>query len=137
MTPDAALTQGRGRSQWQDHCGPKQSFLPSCAQVANGGGLEALALDAAGRALSGSYARRVATHEAGHFLLAYLVGLLPRSYTLSSLDALRRCARAAGARRQLGAFTHTDRQRCRLLTLCLAPALVMPSGTCYASCGRY
>lgn len=63
--------------------------------MANGGGLEALALDAAGRALSGSYARRVATHEAGHFLLAYLVGLLPRSYTLSSLDALRRCAQAA------------------------------------------
>merc|ERR1711924_590536 len=26
---------------------------------------------------------------AGHFLVAYLVGLLPRAYTLSSLDALR------------------------------------------------
>ena len=61
-------------------------------QVANGGGFEALALDAAGRVLSRSYAQRVAAHEAGHFLLAYLVGLLPKSYTLSSLDALRRCA---------------------------------------------
>ncbi len=61
-------------------------------QVANGGGFEALAMDAAGRVLSRSYAQRVAAHEAGHFLLAYLVGLLPKSYTLSSLDALRRCA---------------------------------------------
>ena len=58
--------------------------------MANGGGLEALALDAAGRVLNRSYAPRVAAHEAGHFLLAYLVGLLPKSYTLSSMDALRR-----------------------------------------------
>ena len=25
-------------------------------------------------------------HEAGHFLIAYLLGVLPKSYTLSSLD---------------------------------------------------
>lgn len=27
-------------------------------------------------------------HEAGHFLIAYLVGILPKGYTLSSLEAL-------------------------------------------------
>ena len=29
-------------------------------------------------------------HEAGHFLVSYLVGILPRTYTLSSLDAFQR-----------------------------------------------
>lgn len=29
-------------------------------------------------------------HEAGHFLIAYLIGILPRGYTLSSLEALRK-----------------------------------------------
>jgi hypothetical protein len=33
---------------------------------------------------------RVAYHEAGHFLIAYLTGLLPLAYTLSSLDAFRK-----------------------------------------------
>jgi len=41
--------------------------------------------------VSGSYASRVALHEAGHFLVAYLLGLLPRSYTLSSWDAFQAC----------------------------------------------
>lgn len=27
-------------------------------------------------------------HEAGHFLIAYLLGVLPKGYTLSSLEAL-------------------------------------------------
>ena len=27
-------------------------------------------------------------HEAGHFLIAYLLGILPKGYTLSSLEAL-------------------------------------------------
>ena len=59
------------------------------AQIANGGGLEALALDTAGRLMNRSYGERVALHEAGHFLVAYLLGWLPRAYTLSSLDAFR------------------------------------------------
>ncbi|KAF9599532.1 hypothetical protein IFM89_038752 [Coptis chinensis] len=32
---------------------------------------------------------RALTHEAGHFLKAYLLGILPKGYTLSSLEALR------------------------------------------------
>mmetsp|Transcript_13480 Transcript_13480/g.25925 ORF Transcript_13480/g.25925 Transcript_13480/m.25925 type:complete len:390 (+) Transcript_13480:69-1238(+) len=59
-------------------------------QVVNGGGGEALLLDTIGRAISPDYAQRVAKHEAGHFLVAYLLGVLPKGYTLSSLDALRK-----------------------------------------------
>lgn len=29
-------------------------------------------------------------HEAGHFLIAYLVGILPKGYTLSSFEALKK-----------------------------------------------
>ena len=29
-------------------------------------------------------------HEAGHFLVAYMVGILPKGYTLSSLEALKK-----------------------------------------------
>ncbi|EFN53352.1 hypothetical protein CHLNCDRAFT_25833, partial [Chlorella variabilis] len=61
-------------------------FLLTVDQVANGGGFEALLVDSAGRVVNGTYGRRVALHEAGHFLVAYLLGLLPRGYTLSSLD---------------------------------------------------
>lgn len=64
-------------------------------QVGTGGGVEALLLDSAARRLSSSYAARVATHEAGHFLVAYLLGLLPRSYTLSSWDAFQACVGGA------------------------------------------
>lgn len=66
-------------------------FVLAVDQVATQGGFEALVVDAAGRILSGSYARRVAMHEAGHFLVAYLLGLLPRSYTLTAADAFARC----------------------------------------------
>lgn len=58
--------------------------------MVNGGGLEALFVDTAGRIINPSYGNRVADHEAGHFLIAYLIGLLPRTYTLSSLDAFKR-----------------------------------------------
>lgn len=50
-----------------------------------------MVVDAAGRVVSSSYARRVAMHEAGHFLVAYLLGLLPRGYTLTAADAFARC----------------------------------------------
>ncbi|KAI5068103.1 hypothetical protein GOP47_0016448 [Adiantum capillus-veneris] len=58
--------------------------------VVNNGGVEALLLDTIARIVSKKYKNRVAQHEAGHFLIAYLLGILPRSYTLSSLDAYRK-----------------------------------------------
>ena len=65
-------------------------FVATLDAVAAGGGFGFLLLDSVARALSPSYARRVAAHEAGHFLVAYLVGLLPRGYDLSSLSAFQR-----------------------------------------------
>ena len=59
-------------------------------QVGNGGAAEALALDTLGRATSSAYRRRVARHESGHFLVAWLCGILPRAYTLSAWDAVRK-----------------------------------------------
>lgn len=56
-------------------------------QVAYGGGFEALIVDSAGRLLDKNYAYRVAVHEAGHLLTAYLLGILPRGYSISSWDA--------------------------------------------------
>ncbi|KAL3675031.1 hypothetical protein R1sor_024979 [Riccia sorocarpa] len=65
-------------------------FLGTVDQVVNGGGVEGLLLDTVGRLLSKKYRERVAKHEAGHFLVAYLMGFMPKSYTLSSLDAFQR-----------------------------------------------
>lgn len=59
-------------------------------QVLNGGGAEALLLDTCGRTISPEYRERVANHEAGHFLCAYLLGILPKGYTLSSWEALQK-----------------------------------------------
>ena len=59
-------------------------------QVGNGGAAEALVLDSLGRATSAAYRKRVARHESGHFLVAWLCGILPRAYTLSAWDALQR-----------------------------------------------
>merc|ERR1712216_163555 len=54
-------------------------------QIVNAGGGEALVLDTIGGVISNEYSERVAQHEAGHFLTAYLLGVLPKGYTLSSL----------------------------------------------------
>ena len=67
-------------------------FAFTADQIVNLGGGEALIVDTLGRAIKPEYKRRVALHEAGHFLVAYLLGLLPTAYTLSSLDAFVRCA---------------------------------------------
>eukprot|EP00210_Caulerpa_lentillifera_P001803 g1733.t1 len=53
-------------------------------QAKTRGGVEFLILEYLAGVFQPSYAKRVAFHEAGHFLIAYLVGLLPKSYTLSA-----------------------------------------------------
>mmetsp|Transcript_12188 Transcript_12188/g.42257 ORF Transcript_12188/g.42257 Transcript_12188/m.42257 type:complete len:357 (-) Transcript_12188:701-1771(-) len=80
------------------HLGPSQLllgsagvlFLAGADQIAFGGGVETAALDALARAGDGTYARRVASHEAGHFMVAYLVGILPKGYTLGAWEALQK-----------------------------------------------
>lgn len=62
-------------------------FVLTVDQIANAGGVEALLIDSAARIISPTYRKRVALHEAGHFLIAYLLGILPKGYTLSSWDA--------------------------------------------------
>lgn len=54
------------------------------------GVLELVVVDSIARFTNQDYGKRVAQHEAGHFLVAYLVGILPKAYTLSSFDALVR-----------------------------------------------
>lgn len=65
-------------------------FVGTLDQIATGGSIEALLLDSLGRLLSSKYRERVARHESGHFLVSYLIGILPKSYTLSSFDAVFR-----------------------------------------------
>ncbi|XP_071936873.1 uncharacterized protein [Coffea arabica] len=58
--------------------------------VSFNGGVSGLLLDTIGHTFSQKYHSRVIQHEAGHFLTAYLLGILPRGYTLTSLDALNK-----------------------------------------------
>ncbi|KAK9732627.1 hypothetical protein RND81_04G011300 [Saponaria officinalis] len=62
-------------------------FLWTLDLVSFGGGIGSLVLDTIGHTVSQKYHNRVVQHEAGHFLIAYLLGILPRGYTLSSLEA--------------------------------------------------
>lgn len=63
-------------------------FLWTLDLVSFDGGVRNLVLDTIGHNLSQKYHNRVIQHEAGHFLIAYLLGILPKGYTLSSLEAL-------------------------------------------------
>lgn len=58
--------------------------------VLNGGGGQALILDSLARKISPSYSKRVASHEAGHFLVSYLMGILPLTYAISAQDAYKK-----------------------------------------------
>ncbi|KAF7817875.1 hypothetical protein G2W53_023330 [Senna tora] len=62
-------------------------FLWTLDLVSFNGGLGNLLLDTVGHNSSQKYHNR---HEAGHFLIAYLVGILPKGYTLTSFDALKK-----------------------------------------------
>ncbi|CAL9185800.1 unnamed protein product [Musa hybrid cultivar] len=63
-------------------------FLWSLDLIYFNGGVRNLVLDTIGHKVSQKYHQRVIQHEAGHFLIAYLLGVLPKGYTLSSLEAL-------------------------------------------------
>jgi len=63
------------------------TFVLFLDQVANRGFGELLILDTLARLSNAEYVKRVALHEAGHFLVAYLVGILPKAYTLGALEA--------------------------------------------------
>ncbi|KAF9670019.1 hypothetical protein SADUNF_Sadunf13G0024800 [Salix dunnii] len=65
-------------------------FLWTLDSVSFNGGLGSLVLDTVGHTFSQKYHNRVIQHEAGHFLIAYMVGILPRGYTLTSLEALQK-----------------------------------------------
>ncbi|KAL8503019.1 hypothetical protein ACS0TY_021947 [Phlomoides rotata] len=65
-------------------------FLWTLDAVSFNGGISFLVLDTLGHSLSQKYHNRVVQHEAGHFLIAYLLGILPKGYTLTSLDALKK-----------------------------------------------
>ncbi|KAJ6883621.1 hypothetical protein NC652_030760 [Populus alba x Populus x berolinensis] len=65
-------------------------FLWTLDSVSFNGGLGSLVLDTIGHTFSQKYHNRVIQHEAGHFLIAYMVGILPRGYTLTSLEALQK-----------------------------------------------
>ncbi|KAL3346559.1 hypothetical protein AABB24_025143 [Solanum stoloniferum] len=65
-------------------------FLWTLDLVSFNGGIGTLVLDTIGHTFSQKYHNRVIQHEAGHFLIAYLLGILPKGYTLTSLDALKK-----------------------------------------------
>ncbi|KAJ8770217.1 hypothetical protein K2173_011570 [Erythroxylum novogranatense] len=65
-------------------------FLWTWDSVSFNGGVGSLVLDTIGHAFSQKYHNRVIQHEAGHFLIAYLVGILLKGYTLTSLEALKK-----------------------------------------------
>ncbi|KAF5739507.1 hypothetical protein HS088_TW12G00713 [Tripterygium wilfordii] len=65
-------------------------FLWTWDSVAFNGGVGNLVLDTVGHTFSQKYHNRVIQHEAGHFLIAYLLGILPKGYTLSSLEAFKK-----------------------------------------------
>jgi len=59
-------------------------------QVLNGGLLENLIIDSIARTVDGEYSDRIARHEAGHLMVAYLIGVMPKAYTLSTWEALNK-----------------------------------------------
>ncbi|GAA0151068.1 hypothetical protein LIER_09866 [Lithospermum erythrorhizon] len=65
-------------------------FLGTLDAVSFGGGISGLILDSAGHILSAKYHNRVLQHEAGHFLIAYMLGILPKGYSLTSWEALKK-----------------------------------------------
>lgn len=65
-------------------------FVWTLDAVSFNGGIGSLVLDTIGHGISPKYHNRVVQHEAGHFLIAYLLGILPKGYTLTSLEAFKK-----------------------------------------------
>ncbi|KAJ1700124.1 hypothetical protein LUZ63_008636 [Rhynchospora breviuscula] len=65
-------------------------FVWTLDQISFNGGVRNLLLDTIGHTFSHKYHNRVIQHEAGHFIIAYLLGVLPKSYTITSLETLTR-----------------------------------------------
>ncbi|KAK9292410.1 hypothetical protein L1049_020379 [Liquidambar formosana] len=65
-------------------------FLWTLDLISFNGGVGSLVVDTIGHTFSQKYHNRVIQHEAGHFLIAYLLGILPKGYTISSFDALNK-----------------------------------------------
>ncbi|KAM0909832.1 hypothetical protein ACQ4PT_014556 [Festuca glaucescens] len=65
-------------------------FVWSVDLIYLNGGARNLVLDTLGHSLSQKYHNRVIEHEAGHFLIAYLLGVLPKEYTITSLETLKK-----------------------------------------------
>ncbi|MCD7448855.1 hypothetical protein HAX54_046948 [Datura stramonium] len=65
-------------------------FLWTLDLVSFNGGVGALVLDTIGHTFSQKYHNSYSTWKSGHFLIAYLLGILPKGYTLTSLDALKK-----------------------------------------------
>ncbi|KAM3192263.1 hypothetical protein ACQJBY_069474 [Aegilops geniculata] len=63
-------------------------FVWSVDLIYYNGGARNLVLDTIAHSLSEKYHNRVIEHEAGHFLIAYLLGVLPKEYTITCLDTL-------------------------------------------------
>lgn len=108
--------------------------------IATGGGISALALDTVARVVAPGYRTRVAAHEAGHFLTAYLSGVLPKGYDLTSLDAVttrrawgvqagtRLCDGAFRAAVARGSITSTDLHNAATISLAGVAAEYVTSG---------
>eukprot|EP00899_Mesostigma_viride_P000976 jgi/Mesvir1/1087/Mv17599-RA.1 len=106
-------------------------FGVSVDQVANGGGLSSLVLDTCGRVASVEYRERVVQHEAGHLLVAYLVGRLPKAYCLSALDAFVKY----GAFNVQAGTRFVDYDFNRAVLAGQMPAELLDSVTCVALAG--
>ncbi|KAJ6694247.1 hypothetical protein OIU85_004979 [Salix viminalis] len=63
-------------------------FLWTLDSVSFNGGLGSLVLDTIGHTFSQKYHNRVIQHEAGHFLIAYMVGILPRGTAFVDFEFL-------------------------------------------------
>jgi len=73
--------------------------------IRNNAGGNILIVDTIGRTIYPKYRKRVAVHEAGHFMVSYLMGVLPVEYTLSAADAYQKRAEGRGLRAAVQAGT--------------------------------